>query len=348
MGRFGANGEGILDQAPVDALPAGILFLSGATHQDSLKRPACARIHETWAECGPAIAPGTDLGTWLRLKFFTDDHRQRYESRPIYFPLSSKKKTFVAYVSIHRWDAQTLRTLLADHLREERKTLEGMLDDLRQAKATSDKRQAAGAEKNYARVQKQHEELVVFIEDVTRCAEKGPPPPDSKTPAREVDATYLPDLDDGVMINSSALWPLLAPQWNKPKQWWKELCTAKGRKDYDWSHLAARYFPTRVDAKCKEDPSLGVAHGCFWRYHPARAYAWELRLQDEIEPGFTIDEDGSDQAREAFLCDHPKEAAEIQGKEDKRRQRAQKKKQKQGADSGALFEHAARHKDTPS
>ena len=40
-----------------------------------------------------------------------------------------------------------------------------------------------------------------------RCAEKGPPPPDAKTPKREVDARYAPELNDGVMINSAALWP---------------------------------------------------------------------------------------------------------------------------------------------
>ena len=66
-----------------------------------------------------------------------------------------------------------------------------------------------------------------------------------------------PDLDDGVMINSAALWPLLEPQWKDPKKWWKELATAKGKKDYDWSHLAARYFPSRVDRKCQEDPEPG-------------------------------------------------------------------------------------------
>ena len=58
-------------------------------------------------------------------------------------------------------------------------------------------------------------------------------------------------MDDGVIINSAALWPLLAPQWKDPKKWWKELAAAEGKKDYDWSHLAARYFPKRVDAKCQ-------------------------------------------------------------------------------------------------
>ncbi|HRE88275.1 MAG TPA: SAM-dependent methyltransferase, partial [Myxococcota bacterium] len=139
-------------------------------------------------------------------------------------------------------------------------------------------------------VKKARDELAQFILMVEQCADRGPLPPDNKTPAREVDARYDPDLDDGVMVNSAALWPLLEPQWKDPKKWWKELAEGKGRKDYDWSHLAMRYWPTRVDAKCQTDPSLAVAHGAFWRYHPERAWAWELRLQDEIAADFRITE----------------------------------------------------------
>ena len=82
-----------------------------------------------------------------------------------------------------------------------------------------------------------------FIASVEQCADRGAPPIDAKCPPREQDALYAPDLDDGVMINSAALWPLLAPQWKEPKKWWKELSEAKGKKDYDWSHLAMRYWP---------------------------------------------------------------------------------------------------------
>jgi hypothetical protein len=143
------------------------------------------------------------------------------------------------------------------------------------------------------------------------------------------------DLDDGVMINSAALWPLLEPQWKDPKKWWKELCTAEGRKDYDWAHLAARYFPSRVDEKCRKDPSLGVAHHCFWKYHPEKAHAWELRLQHEIKPDFTIDEapkadplgdsEGSDVYRQRFLEVHAGKAEEIRAREMQRRERKQRK-----------------------
>ncbi|HCF59313.1 MAG TPA: hypothetical protein DFS52_15135, partial [Myxococcales bacterium] len=62
-----------------------------------------------------------------------------------------------------------------------------------------------------------------------------------------------------------------------------------------------------------------------WRLHPAKAYAWELRLQDEIRPDFTIDEQGSDEYRAAFLAAHPDEAEAIRRKEQERRERKARK-----------------------
>jgi hypothetical protein len=320
LGRFGACGEGILDPAKDDlghALPAGILFLDNTLtthdHNDSLGHPAAAPLHAAWQQYGPAIAPGDDLRGYLSAGFF-DLQRKMYENRPIHWPLSSEKRTFVAWVTIHRWTANTLRTLLADHLVPRLTRLEGELADLRAARDGGDKKTARAADKRFAQVQKSREELAAFIAAVEQCAEKGPPPEGPKCPPRAVDARYFPDLDDGVMINSAALWPLLAPQWKDPRKWWRELSTADDKKDYDWSHLAMRYWPDRVDAKCNQDPSLAVAHGCFWKYHPARAWAWELRLQDELAPDFRITEapyrgDGSDAAHRAhFLATRGAEA----------------------------------------
>jgi hypothetical protein len=336
LGRFGAEGQGILDKAPDFALPAGILFVS-PERGDSLDHPSCVRLHHEWRTSTAVIAArgqGDDLSTYLRKSFFSE-HKQRYESRPIYFPLSSSKKTFVAFISIHRWQDDTLNILLADHLVPTKRRLDGELDDLRTARASGTNK--GKAEKRFAEVQKLLEELNDFIAKVTEVAEKGPPPPDASTPKREVDARYVMDLDDGVMVNSAALWPLLEPQWKDPKKWWKELATAQGKKDYDWSHLAARYFPTRVRKKCHEDPSLAVAHKCFWELHPAKAYAWELRLQDEIRPEFTIDEPGSDAARAKFLAENPEKAEEIRANEMKRRARKAAKSEDEG-ESGPLFE----------
>ena len=323
LGRFGANGEGILETAPADALPAGILFVTESDQlTDSLKHPAAARIEAAWSEQAPAIAQGKpqSLRDYLSKDFFAY-HKALYENRPIYFPLSSEKRAFVAYVSIHRWQDNTLQVLLADHLHPLLRQMDGEIVDVNRARASSDKKAASVADKQYATIKKLRDELFGFIESISAIAERGAPPSDPKCPPRKADAPFRMDLDDGVMINSAALWPLLKPHWKDPEKWWKQLCLAEGKKDYDWSHLARRYFPARVEEKCKLDPSLGVAHGCFWKYHPAKAYAWELRLQDEIRPDFTIEQPDATAARTRFLADHAAEAATLREKEAQRRAR---------------------------
>ena len=341
LGHFSTDGD---DRELLDSASLGLVFLDVSLEanddRDSLGSSVAKTLNEAWRNCSQDIATKrSSLREYLALDFFKDVHRKMYENRPIHWPLSSAKRTFVAWVNIHRWDENTLRFLLAEHLHKAQARLDGELNDLRIARDGADKKAAGKAEKRYDKVLRWREELAEFVELVTQCAEKGPPPTDAKCPAREVDARYIPDLDDGVMINSAALWPLLEPQWKDPKKWWKELASSKGKKDYDWSHLAMRYWPTRVDAKCKEDPSLGVAHGCFWRYHPARAWAWELRLQDEIAADFRIEEkpyapqglsasmtgtdvaaDTGDQAhRAAYIANHPAEALAAVEKEALRR-----------------------------
>jgi hypothetical protein len=334
LGRFGAKGEGILGTEPSTSLPAGILFVA-PEKRDSLELPACSSLREAWEQHGAQVADGADLRAYLRTSFFAY-HKKLYENRPIYFPLSSAKKSYVAFVSIHRWRDDSLNVLLADHLVPERRRLEGEIEDLREARAQSTGK--SNAEKRFAEIQKLLEELADFIDKVTLLAECGPPPSDDKTPKRQVDTRFVMDLDDGVMVNSSALWPLLEPQWKEPKKWWKELATSQGRKDYDWARLAARYFPKRVHEKCVTDPSLAVAHHCFWELHPAKAYAWELRLQDEIKPDFTIDEPGSDEARARFLKTHATEATQLHAAELKRRERKATKADDE--DASPLFEQA--------
>lgn len=330
LGRFGANGEGILNEAPEIALPHGILYLSAYSRdqpdtKDSLSHPACQPLNAAWKKHNSSLPKAKNLHDWLRLKFFKDIHVGMYEQRPIYFPLSSSKKNFVAYISIHRWTDTTLPTLLAEYILPDLRQLEGELSDLMDSRNQGDKKQQSQAEGRYTKVQQLYTELKDFTELVQQCAEQGPLPAKASDIPRETDAPFSMDLDDGVMVNSAALWPLLEPQWTKPKTWWSQLSNAKGKKDYDWSHLAARYFPQRVDAKCQIAPSLAVAHRCFWNYHPAKAYEWELRLQDEIAPDFTIDEQDSNELRQQLETDHPDQVQALKEKEEKRRQKKYKK-----------------------
>jgi hypothetical protein len=327
LGRFGAKGEGILTQE-VDnelILPHGILYLSAYSQRDSLEHPASLPIVTSWQKYGAEIAKGKALREWLRLSFFKDVHLGMYENRPIYFPLSSQKKNFVAFVSIHRWKVDTLQTLLADYLVPELAQIDGELNDLLEARVQGDKKSQGKTEDRYSKVQQLKTELKTFIDLIQKCAQEGPPPANPKDTPREIDNRFYMSLDDGVMVNSAALWPLLEPQWSQPKKWWSELCNAQGKKDYDWSYLSQQYFPDRVDQKCQQDPSLAVAHRCFWYYHPAKAYEWELRLQDELAPNFTIDEVNSNELRQKFEQENPELVEELKEKEQKRRERKRKK-----------------------
>jgi len=53
------------------------------------------------------------------------------------------------------------------------------------------------------------------------------------------------------------------------------------------------------------DPEAG---GDFFERLVPRSHAWAARLRDVIRSDFTIDAPGSDEARAAFLADHPQEA----------------------------------------
>ena len=349
LGRFPLNSpvtspnttEPTHPQQPKETLDRGILYLSTYAKDtpnspDSLNHPACDPLKTYWQTHSPSLQTKSktkdDLHNWLRHRFFPTVHLPMYENRPIYFPLSSTHKNFVAYLSIHRFNTGTINNLLV-LLSQDLRTLQGELADLLEAAVQSTTTNNNDSQNNrQSHLQSLRTELQAFIDLIRQCTEIGPSPANPKDPTPETTAPYQMNLDDGVMINSAALWPLLDPQWNKgkqtPKQWWHELTTAKGRKDYDWSHLAARYFPNRVDAKCQKDPSLAVAHGCFWRYHPAKAYEWELRLQDEIGPDFTIDEADSDRLRAEFEAAHPEDVQELKAKEEKRRERKRKKEEK--------------------
>ena len=321
LGRFAA----------AEALPDGILFLGPTS--GSLQHAACERLRDTWsAQHAGRVHGDGELSTYLRHAFFAE-HRRHYESRPIYFPLSSAKRTFVAYVCFHGLRSNTLSNLVADHLVAERRNLEGRLADLREAR-----RSGAGGEteRRFVATQKLLEELNDFLAKVTELAERGPPPADAKTRTREVDARYEVDPGDGILMTAAGLWPLLDPQWKEPKKLWKEVANATGKKEYDWAHLAARYFPARVREKCRADASLTVAHGCFWELHPREAYGWERRLQCEIGAGFTLDEQGADAARARFMTEQPADAAALAAKERKRHEKTSAEKER-GA-TGPLFE----------
>ena len=313
LGRFNADGSGILDPSTDDcpqALPGGFLLLDGTLDQhdlesDGLGKEACQGLRDEWQTRGSNIDSKKSLRDYLRLDFFKNVHNKMYEKRPIHWPLSSKKKTFVVWVNIHRMNHNTFTDILT-YLNRSKTHLEQNIEDVDTKVNNGDR----SFKKRLSLLKKALPELETFIADLNQCISKGPE--NTNPNANKVDAEYHTNLDDGVMINSSALWPVLDPQWKDPKKWWKSLC-ADGAKNFDWAHLTMRYFPERVKEKCTIDPSLAVAHGCFWKEeaHRSRAWKWELRLQQEIGEDFVIEELDHEQSRATYFEEHSSDAIDL-------------------------------------
>lgn len=235
----------------------------------------------------PAQRSKKDLNTWIRTSAFAM-HESIYSKRPIYFPLISAKKSFFLWVNIHQWHEGTLNSILANYLNPDSSLLDSRIKRLREGRQSiTDSRELNDTEKEIADLDKLLDELQAFIAKMTKIATRGPAPE-----LQEVEAPYVMDLDDGVMVNSSALWELVLPLWKDPKKWWASLSTPKGKKDFDWSHLAMRYWPDRVMEKVKQDPSLAVAHSDYGKYsrrdfftelHPEAALKWEEQQSKQME-----------------------------------------------------------------
>lgn len=237
------------------------------------------------------------LGEWIRLDAFAR-HKEMYENRPIYFPLVSAKKNFFVWVNIHRWNDGTLNAILANYLYPDRNMMEARIRRLREdiVQSDGDKKTKNELENTVDELVKLQDELNAFIALVHRLATTGP-----ESELQEATSPFSMDLDDGVMVNAAALWELVAPLWKEPKKWWEILSKPAGKKDYDWSHLAMRYWPTRVFEKVKKDPSLAVAHSNYGEYagrdlfrelHPEAAAKWDQSQGKKSEAKFVKRDDG--------------------------------------------------------
>lgn len=113
---------------------------------------------------------------------FYDDHVQRYKKRPIYWMFSSPKGSFNALIYMHRYNPQTVSTVLNEYLREYRAKLEIALADAENAAAGG----SVKDQKEADRLRKVLVELAEYEHDVLY----------------PLAARQLPiDLDDGVLVN---------------------------------------------------------------------------------------------------------------------------------------------------
>jgi len=179
-------------------------------------------------------------------KNFFDFHIQRYsKSRrkaPIYWRLCSSpgrgQSQYGVWLYYHRLTDDTLWTVLNEYVRPKVELEERRLAELRAERERGGGGGVRQVEKEIEEKVELLEELEWFQRELKKVAERG----------------YAPDLDDGVIINMAPLHELVP--WKEAAKVWGEL----GEGEYDWSKLAMRYWPERVEAKCREDKSFAIAH----------------------------------------------------------------------------------------
>jgi hypothetical protein len=191
-----------------------------------------------------AEGAGGNLRAFLGRDFFTKWHLRWYRKRPVYWPLQSARRGYGFVLFHERIDRMTLYTLQRDYLDPKRNGLRLKIADL-QGEAAS----LGGAARK--RVERQIDEKTLLLAEVTEFAQ---------AIDRIVRAGYEPEpdwIDDGVILRLAPLWELI-PLWKaEPKKYWERL--QKG--DFDWSHIAMRYWSERVKQACKTNKSFAIAHG---------------------------------------------------------------------------------------
>ena len=212
-----------------------------------------------WSEAAAALDPKSqDLRAWLRREAFglhLKAHSKSRRKAPLYWPLSTSSGQFTVWIYAHRVTADTLFAI-NDRLVKPKTEAEA----LKLARMTAD----AGANPSgRQRSELEDQEILAtelrdFRDDLTNLA-----------------PLLRPLFDDGIVLWSSPLWPLITIH----SAWQKELRTAwaaLAAGDYEWAQLAMRLWPDRVIPKCSTDRSLAIAHdleAVFW--HQDASEAWK-------------------------------------------------------------------------
>lgn len=223
---------------------------------------------------------------------FWDDHFRRYSKgrrrAPIYWPLQSPRGLYRIWLDAHRLTQDTLpRVLGPRYLGARLAQVKHGIEDLRPGGKVK-----PGLTKKDERRLAELDELLLDLEELAAKLRAVM----ERTNDRGETVGYAPDLNDGVVLAAAALHDLIP--WPKTRKhggrtvselqaYWEELANG----EYDWAQVARRYWPTRVDEKCRTDKSLALAHGLDAELFPGLRE--ELRRQTEPSAEAEAEDEGS-------------------------------------------------------
>jgi len=194
-----------------------------------------------------ALLGARSLRDWLRrpADFFAW-HLKRYsKSRrqaPVYWPLSTESGSYTLWLYYPRLHPDLLYQAVNQFVNPKLSEVARLRQDQEERLSAASGHEATRLRTAAEASRKLHAELQDLRDELLRVA--GLP--------------YRPNLDDGVLISASPLWRLFRlPRWRKDL----EACW-KGLQDgaFDWSHLALSLRPDQVQAACRRDRSIALAH----------------------------------------------------------------------------------------
>ncbi len=190
-----------------------------------------------------AVGANGDLRKFLERNFFTKWHFKWYRKRPVYWPLQSAKGSHGFVLFHERVNRSTLYVLQRDYLDHKLNGLRLHIGDLTAQLEGKEGRARKQVERQIDKASQLLDEITEFAGTMEQVVREGYEP--------------APDwIDDGVILRLAPLWELI-PIWKRePKKYWERL----QQGDYDWSHIAMRYWPERVREKCKTNKSFAIAH----------------------------------------------------------------------------------------
>lgn len=187
----------------------------------------------------------SDLRKFLEKDYFTNYHLKWYRKRPVYWYIQSSRRSYGFVIFHEKITKDTFYAIQRDpYLDTKRNAVNLEMQDVQERIKQSAGGERKKLEKRFAELRDLADELTQFAKDLEEITRSGyEPEPDW--------------IDDGVILRMAPLWKVI-PLWkSEPKKYWDAL--EKG--EYDWSHIAMKYWPKRVREKCRKNKSFAIAHG---------------------------------------------------------------------------------------
>lgn len=188
---------------------------------------------------------GGDLRKFLEKDYFTNYHLKWYRKRPVYWYIQSSKRSYGFVIFHEKVTKDTFYAIQREpYLDTKRNAVNLEMQDVQARIKQSAGGERKKLEKRLAELRDLADELAQFAKDLEEITRGGyEPEPDW--------------IDDGVILRMAPLWKVIQLWKSEPKKYWDRLEAG----DFDWSHIAMKYWPKRVREKCRKNKSFAIAHG---------------------------------------------------------------------------------------